>query len=69
MNARGMYYLFVSITISIVPRLIHRHGTSDTGLKVSLETVVCSILQTIPHTIPAHLSSSYLVTARDRKDP
>jgi len=29
---------------------------------------VRSILQTIPHTIPAHLSSSYLVTARDRKE-
>lgn len=51
-------YLFASVTI---PSSSHRCGASNTGSKVSFETVICSMLQTISHRTAAHLSSSYLL--------
>lgn len=65
MGKLEMYYLFVSITIL---SSLHRCGTSNTGLKVSFETVICSMLQTISHTTTAHLSSFYLATVRGSVD-
>lgn len=59
MDPFEVYYLFTSLTISIILSSIHRRGTSDTGLKVSFGTVIRSALQTIPH---LHGASVFLLS-------